>query len=342
MTDIITSVEQITPAWLTAALQRSGALEQGQVTDMAWESKATYTATAAPLRVSYSPDAPTTAPRSLFLKLGRRKPEVDFYRFIWPETKDVPVIRCYDAAFADHLGQSHLLMDDVSTTHAEPPDALPLPRKSCEEIVDILARFHAQWWEHPRLSGDVGSVADDVPGFIFRQAQSGFGHFVDSLGDRLSEKRRRAYERILSAWPLPEWKGRIQDRQAVTLVHGDTHWWNFMFPRQSGPIYLMDWAVWHINIGASDVAYMLGQLCYPEWRARFEQSLVHYYYTRLIEYGVQRYDWAQCWHDYRLMMVFHTLWPIFHHQFAPNGIWYRNLECCISAFEDLECAELLR
>jgi hypothetical protein len=341
MSDVITAIVQVTPEWLTRTLHGMGALPSGHVTAIQTRAHDTNTAVAFPLTVVYSDTAPLSAPKQLFLKLGGRKPEVDFYHFILPQMHNVATIRCYSAAFDDLSGQSHLLMDDVSATHAGPEDALPPPQVICQQMVAILARLHAQWWEQPDLRATLAPVLDDVPGFILGQAQAGFAHFVDTLGDRLSDQRRRWYERILSAWPLPAWKARLDAHTAVTLVHGDSHWWNFMLPRESGPIYVVDWAVWHRNIGVSDLAYTFGQLCYRDWRTHFEERLVRYYHTRLIEYGVREYDWAQCWHDYRLMMVFHTLWPIFHHRWAANDIWWRNLECCLSAFEDLHCEEFL-
>jgi ecdysteroid kinase len=341
MSVVITAVEQVTPEWLTSTLQRAGALPQGRVKAVHRQGKDTYTAKAFPLIVDYSDDSPPSTPKRLFLKLGRRKPEVDFYNFILPQSRHIPTVRCYSAAFANELGQSHVLMDDVSETHYEPPDSLPPHVTSCEQILDILADLHSAWWEHPSLRTDLAPVIDNVPEFISGHARNDFAHFVDSLGDRLSEKRRNYYERILAGWPLPTWKERIDSHRAVTLVHGDSHWWNFLFPRETGSIYLMDWAVWHLNIGVSDLAYMFGQLCFHDWRDRFEQRLVQYYHARLVEHGVKGYDWAQCWQDYRLTMVFHALWPIFHHQWAPNSIWWRNLECCMTAFEDLGCEEFL-
>ena len=341
MSQVITGIEQVTPDWLTDVLRKAGALETGQVVNVETESKATYTATAIPMTVHYSQDAPQTAPTRLFLKLGRRKPEVDFYHFILPETKGVPVIRCYDSAFANHLGVSHVLMDDVSATHAEPPDALPLSQANCERVMEMLACLHAQWWEHPRLAGDLRPILDDVPGFILGQARQAFGSFVDTLGDRISDKRRGWYERIVACLPLPEWHERMETHRQVTLVHGDTHWWNYLLPRESGDLYLTDWAVWHLNIGPSDLAYVFGQVCYRNWRLQYEQKLLRRYHECLQSYGVSGYDWAQCWHDYRLAMVFHAIWPIFHHQFAPTHLWWRNLECCMSAFEDLGCEEFL-
>jgi ecdysteroid kinase len=340
-TSLITDIAQVTPEWLTGVLQRSGDLDGGQVTAIDVTAAATFTATAIPLRVRYSPAAPPNAPTNLFLKLGRRKSEVDFHNLIAPETKGVPLVRCYEAVFANHLGQSHLLMDDISETHAAPPEGLPLPQAKCERLVDILAGLHAQWWEHPRLAGDLRPVLDDVQGFILGQAQNRFGEFVDLLGDRLSDKRRNWYDRILAALPLPEWKERIASNRQVTLAHGDSHFWNFMFPRQQGEIYLMDWAVWHLDVGPSDLTYMITQLCSPERRARIEQPLVRRYHQQLQANGVGGYDWERCWEDYRLSLVFHAIWPIFWFTFGPNYIWWRGLECFMSAFEDLECQEFL-
>lgn len=341
MGTVITQLDQVTPAWLTEKLRVAGVLLQGEVLQIDSTVTATNTATAMPICPIYSADAPESAPYKLFLKLGKRKPEVDFYHHILPNMTGIPVIRCYDAQFDDAGGTSHLLMDDMSETHAEPPDALPPPSADVHNIVDILAKLHAQWWEHPRLTSDLRPVLDDVPGYILAQAREGFPHFVDALGDRLSDKRRTWYERILAGMPLKAWQERVSQHKAVTLVHGDSHWWNFLFPKVAGEILVIDWAVWHLNLPTTDLAYTFGQLCFRDWRERFEKPLLEHYHQRLLEYGVKNYDWAQCWQNYRLMMVFHTLWPIFHHQWAPNSIWWRNMECCLSAFEDLNCEELL-
>lgn len=341
MTAFITSIDEITPEWLTETLRGAGVLTAGRVAGVGARAMDTTTANAFPLQLRYSDDAPPGLPESLFLKIGRRYSEVAFYNRVLPHTHDIPVIQCYAATFANDLGQSNLLMADISATHAEPPDALPLPLATAEQCMDIVARLHAQWWESPRFTGELRDVMDDVPGFILRQAQGGLSHFLDMLGDRLPEKRRRWYERIVAGLPLPEWQERMKTNRGITLVHGDTHWWNFMLPRADGDILLADWAVWHVNLGVSDLAYTFGQVCYRGWREQHEERLVRYYHGRLQGYGVTGYDWEQCWRDYRLAHVFHTLWPIFHHRWAPNALWWRGLECCMAAFEDLGCEEFL-
>jgi thiamine kinase-like enzyme len=343
MADLITDITQVTPEWLTAALRNAGVLDGGRVTAVDAQASATFTATAIPLRVGYSDDAPAQAPANLFLKLGRRKTEVDYYNTIWPLTKAVPTVGCYEAVFDNRLGQSHLLMDDISAAYVEAPAALPPTFAQAERMVDILAALHAQWWEHPRLAGDLRPILDDSPAFVLSQAQEHFSDFVDSLGDRLSDKRRRWFERVIESLPLPAWSERLEGLHGVTLAHGDTHWWNFLLSRSNGEgdILLIDWAVWHLDIGAADIAYMIGPHSYPEWRERFERKLVQRYHNSLITNGVSGYDWARCWQDYRMCMANQMVWPIFHYHFGQPGIWWRNLECITSTFEDLQCEEFI-
>jgi Ecdysteroid kinase-like family len=126
-------------------------------------------------------------------------------------------------------------------------------------------------------------------------------------------------------------------------VHGDTHYWNFLAPRDPAmdKVRIVDWAVWHIGVGPSDLAYMIVLFWFPERRARMEQALVRRYHARLLERGVVGYDWEQCWLDYRAAVIFHLFWPIFWHRGLPASIWWDALEKGMLAFEDLECEELL-
>jgi hypothetical protein len=182
------------------------------------------------------------------------------------------------------------------------------------------------------VSGRRLAPATDVPGFMFAEASQHFAAFVDVLGDRLSDKRRGDYEKILAAFP------RYHPAAPRTLVHGDAHWWNFLYPHDhaANKLYLIDWAVWNVNFGVSDLAYNIALQCYPERRARIERSLVHRYHHRLQANGIQDYDWEQCWEDYRRMVIEHCLWAILwqHWNLSPN-IWWLSLECTLAAFEDL-------
>jgi hypothetical protein len=343
MQEVIRDIGQIDPAWLTRLLQERGALVRGRVSVVRKQVVRTNTATAAHLEVDYSDAAPSSAPRRLFVKLGRRRVEVEFYNRIAPAMPDSPAAHCYDAAYSPETGSSHMLFDDLSATHIAPEGELPPSLEDTERLADALAAFHAYWWQHPRLRTDIAEIAEDVPGYVLGVAREAFPGFVDVLGDRLSTMRCRRYERILAAWPLPAYAARLAAGQAVTLVHGDTHYWNFLAPRDpaAGTVRIVDWAVWHIGVGPFDLAYMIALFWFPERRARMEQGLVRRYHARLLERGVISYDWEQCWLDYRTAVVFHLLWPIFWHRYLPEYIWWNTLEKGMLAFEDLACVELI-
>src|SRR5262249_27267032 len=148
------------------------------------------TASAARLEVAYSDGAPPSAPRQLFVKLGRRRIEVDFYNRIATAMPESPAARCYDAAYSPESGRSHLLFEDLSATPTTPESELPLPLAATQRLVDALAAFHAHWWQHPRLRGDIAEFAEDVPSYVVGVARDAFPGFVDLLGDRLSHERR--------------------------------------------------------------------------------------------------------------------------------------------------------
>jgi thiamine kinase-like enzyme len=328
--------EEITPEWLSAVLGEQGSLLAGKVTGVKQARSTSITAHNATLELGYSDDAEGTLPGKLFFKRNGRIAEAQFYRHVAPLMTDVGLLVCYDAGY-DDTG-SHLLLEYVDTTHFAPPDALPMSVTYCEMVMDLLADLHGQWWRRPELNGNIGAIAEDTPGFLFQQASQHFAQFVDYLGDRLSEKRRRYLERILSAFP------RYRSSSPKTLVHGDAHWWNFLYPhdpRQNG-LYLIDWAVWHVDFGVSDIAYTVALECYPEHRARIEKALVRRYHERLLTHDITDYAWERCWEDYRRAIIDHCLWPIFWQRWElPTTIWWFALECILSAFEDLHCEEFI-
>ena len=56
--ELITSLDQITPAWLTGVLQRVGLLSGAMVAEVSYESGVTSFSITALLRISYIPAIP--------------------------------------------------------------------------------------------------------------------------------------------------------------------------------------------------------------------------------------------------------------------------------------------
>jgi thiamine kinase-like enzyme len=337
----LTQVGDLTPEWLTEVLTQAGALHSGSVTHIAAQGIDTNTATASVLNITYSADAEGDLPGKLFFKIGKRSPEVLFYRHIADRLIDVPLVRCYCAQFANELGQSNLLFDDISATHGDanvPPD---VPDATLRRMVTMMAALHCQWWEHPDLKagGALAPLVDDVTGFISGQARERLPAFMQAVGDTLTEPQRGWITQAVSAWPLPKWQARIDAHHAVTLVHGDFHYWNLAYPHdETGPLYLMDWAVWHINLPAFDLAYLIAINSPISEARRMEQDLLPFYLNQL---GMAGYDMTQLWEDYRIAVIFYTIMLVFWQAMMPDEIWARVLSQVMTSFDALDCVDLL-
>jgi thiamine kinase-like enzyme len=349
----LSSAAGITPAWLTDVLRDHGTLADGRVTEVAVEApRTTLVSSVATVRVAYAPPVPAGVPTRLFLKMTRDglaletfQPvglaEVEFYRTVAPLMAEPPVPRCYDAAFDAASGRFHLLLEDLSETHAVVSDwPLPPTDAQCEGIVETYARFHAAWWDDPRLGHGVGALLD--LGRYTQVLAESVGRFVDFLGERLSRERRARYERMLGA------SARLARRHLtgkhVTLVHNDAHVWNLLYPRSgvTRDVRLIDWDSWRPRIAARDLAYMMAVHWYPDRRRRCEADLLRRYHAALETHGVRGYALDALRDDYRLAVVEHLSLPVF--QWAAklgSWIWWGHLERIMLAFEDLGCEELL-
>ncbi|NLE52456.1 MAG: hypothetical protein GX613_13740, partial [Chloroflexi bacterium] len=153
----ITDFEQVTPEWLTEVLTRNGFIEQGAVASVELDAEKTNTAAVARLRLEWVEGTQASVPRRLFLKLADFRREVDFYRTIVPSMKATPLIlNCYDAEYDANAGAAHLLLEEVSATHRPSAQTLPPSTPRYEMLINALAQFHAAWWDHPRIYGDIG------------------------------------------------------------------------------------------------------------------------------------------------------------------------------------------
>jgi hypothetical protein len=303
--------------------------------------------------VEYTPDASPDAPTRLFLKLSNPalvpgdfdpshlNQEIVFYQTVAPAMKTAFTIPCYHLASNLETGASHILLKDVSETHDV--SLSPACRSQCELAIDALAGLHAYWWDHPRLGKDVGSF----PGLEQRQqelldTQRSTMNFMSALGADLHAAWRANYEHVLSA--LPHLFQRHATGRNLTLVHGDAHLGNFLFPREpeGGGAFILDWQFWHATIAGTDLAFMMATDWEPPTRRLLERRLVERYYAGLLAHGVRNYAWDDCWNDYRLSVILVSIfipvwrWSLFH--------WVPDLPALtnsMTAFEDLHCAELL-
>jgi len=355
MENVVTTSEQVTPEWLTSVLRKNGFLKRGKVINVRDKlTKTLVVSVVSRLEVDYSANASVSAPSKLFLKISRpnlsqaisselNSQEVKFYRTIAPEMNDPPFIRCYDAAYSSEHDRSHLLLDDLSETHFQPESPQPPSKLYCELAMECMARLHAHWWEHPQLGKEIGELFDEskLNAFVGRVEKNVIS-FIDFLGDGLLAKRRKIYDLLLSS-KYKIW-GRLTDATGLTVTHGDAHWWNLLYPHDTDKhrVRLFDWQLWHVDVGARDLAFMIALGGYAERRAATEQNLMRLYYESLIAHGVGNYTWDDCWNDYRWSAVRNLNIPVIQWSEGRSAeLWQGNLERAMLAYEELECSDLL-
>jgi len=300
--------------------------------------------------LTFSDDAPESAPRKLFLKVSRpdspvgsNRQEFDFYTRVAGAMEDPPSVCCYDASCSDATGQYHLLLEDVSDTHFPGRESGLLSDVHYDLVAECLADFHAFWWQHRKLRKEFGepSMAASVDEYVNSMAER-LPRFLEPARDELSAKQQAWFERgIPSLRRL--WKGRIEGK-GTTLIHGDAHFGNFLFPREAAEhrVYMVDWQFWNSNLGANDLAFMMALDWPAECRRTHEERVLERYHARLKQRGVRDYDFDALRHDYRVSVIHNLFTPMW---MCPDGpspdIWKGDLKNILQAFEDLGCEELL-
>jgi hypothetical protein len=342
-----------TAADLTHALRKSGVLDRGSVRDVVLTSdRTTIVSRVMRLRLGYDGPA-ANAPAGLILKSGLAdritplwnggRQEAEFYRSVAPGLAAFVVPRCFGAEWDEDAKAAYLLLEDLTDSHSVPTQwPLPPSRGQCETILSAAARFHAAWWDDPRLGVSVGRwlEADGVD--LYLQAlREKYAQFADRLNDALAPERRDLFERFLDA--VPRLLLRIRSRRNVTVIHGDAHVWNF-FLRRDGrdDVRMFDWDSWRLGIATTDLAYMMAVHWYPGRRRQMERSLLDHYHAVLVEYGVSGYDRRALEDDYRFSVLAQIMTPVWQLSGnIPPVIWWNNLERVLLAVDDLGCRDLL-
>lgn len=329
---------------LSSWLYSSGTLPRGTVTDVCIDLEFETTISRLVfLTATYSAEAPADLPRHLVVKSplvsspASDTSEAQFYRQIASSIGSPPLVHCL-ATIDDGV----IVLEDVRATHDHPPWPLPPSRTHCELALDALARVHAQWWEAPALGHTVGKPHTTES--LTKMVQGIAAHlpaFIDAPGDAFTVEARNIYERVFSS-SLKPWL-RLTDQRALTLIHGDAHTWNFLFPRSGdGTAFLIDWQLWHVDVGARDLAFLMALHWYPSRRRELERPLLRHYHESLLSHGLNDYAFDELWLDYRRCVVRNLTIPIlfWSRGMKPEGWWHR-LECALAAYSDLDCDELL-
>jgi thiamine kinase-like enzyme len=318
------SSEEITPEWLTSALRSGGVVRDATVT--AIERKpigvgAGFLGELARIAVTYDPPQ-GDAPPSLIAKLPTMEPqsravgnlfrfyerEICFYNDIAREV-ELRTPRLY-FSHMDVAGDEYLmLLEDLSLCATMFDEVAGCTRDAAELIVGSLARFHATWWESPRLAQLEWMPYINAP--VHQSAeqsyQQAWAPFLEMMGERLSpamlkigeEMRTHVIDLLDAMEPAPR-----------TIVHGDYRLDNLFLADGGEAIAAIDWQISSKGRGIFDVGYFLSSCIDADQRKATEEGLVRLWHETQLEHGIKGYAWEQAWHDYRLAVLYTWIYTV--------------------------------
>ncbi len=153
-----------------------------------------------------------------------------------------------------------------------------------ERAVDVLARHHAAWFEHPSLPTlDWMPGLDDPSVLTMRDTfPMGWPTFQERYAGELPARTLRWCERLVEI--MPEWiDGHLHD--PATITHGDFRLDNLFFA-DDGSVSVIDWQMSMRAPGQADFVYFCANNLTVEMRRAHEDELLERYVDGLHAGGV--------------------------------------------------------
>ena len=302
---VIITLEQVTTEWLTAVLNRSGALTQGTVEAFDMDTGQGNWSNNARLTLHYAAASQGTLPRYLFLKLVNTDlgdesfgpSEVFYYTRDYVDVVDAPLLRCYDAVYSEDLYRYHLLLEDVSATHITAGSKAPTLDYGLA-LAEGFAALHARWWGAKGLLSAAAPIHDAQHTQRFVHiAEPGAGHIIHHRAADLKPHWPDLIRDCFAHHPTAI-IARTQDANGFTLIHGDANQYNILVPRTgTRPLYFIDrqpfdWSLttW---LGVFDLAYVMVLDRDSNLGRTLEQPVLRHYHQHLKQRGVTDYTWER-------------------------------------------------
>jgi hypothetical protein len=297
----VTGVNDLTPAWCSAAL--AATTGGAQVIDVDVELVGTgQVADTARLRLTYEPagagpdtvvakvPAADETSRSAARVTRTYEIEAGFYRDL-AASLPVRTPHCHHAAHDQETDAYVVVLEDV----APAVQGDQMAGCSVDDIaaaVDELALLHGPRWGDESLES-IGWLArgDNAEGII-ALVQYGAGQFREHYAERLDADTNAVFDRL-----VPRLGDYIVARpRPWTIVHGDYRADNLLFGGER--VVVVDWQTVGLGPGPADLSYLLGASLVPDDRRRHESALVDRYVAGLVAQGVE-VDRDTVWEGYR-------------------------------------------
>jgi hypothetical protein len=300
----------VTPQWLTSVLRHAGVIDAAARVSSFEASSIGTGQVGANVRYALSYDrAGPTGPATVVCKFASRdevsaaagvaaltyQTEVAFYRDL-AHTVDISRPRCHFAEVRPGTADVVLVMEDIAP--AEQGDQIAgctVPQAAL--AVEEAARLHGPRWGDPALEefpwldrGDASAAIAAVLGALWEGFAERYRAALDPVTLEAGPQVAALAPELLASGPSPR-----------TPVHSDYRLDNMLFAAsgEGRPLTVVDWQTVRLGAGPSDVAYFLGSAFEPERRRSCERDLLVRYHRALVEdYGVDDYQFDQCWRDY--------------------------------------------
>jgi hypothetical protein len=300
------SAEEITPAWMTAAL--AGSLPGADVTAVTVLEQ--HSGTTGRIRLALDHESEAAGPPSVFVKLppfdesqrrlvaatdmGRR--EARFYAGPARETP-IRIPAPYYAAAGDEPTEYVMVLEDLQASGCTFASRLePQGEEHAARLIEGLGRLHARFWDDERFDGEWSWIQPAMRGSygakLVASAREQFAGQLPPVFDELCALYVEHHGRITEIW----------DDGEQTLVHGDTHAGNQF--GDAGRVGLYDWAVISRSPGIRDVAIYLGNSCPTDLRRREQERWLRSYHGVLVDAGVDAPAFEVLWDRYRCCVLY--------------------------------------
>jgi len=280
------SFGDITATWVSAALREGGATD-AVVTSVEVEPLGEgvgFLGDLARLRLSHDPQVtaahrpdrliaklPTTDPggRAVGETLNVWPREAAFFADVAPQVPQC-VPTCWYNGAEVYSGRFTLLLDDVGPIPVDQvAGATPA---QAEAALDVLARFHARWWQRQAFAWMPGM---DDPGAEHLQVAmtAALPAFAQRYGSTVPPETVRWLAAFVEG--LGPWRTR-QGAKPLTIVHADYRLDNVLFA-PDGAVKIVDWQTALRGPAALDVAsFVCNSLTVEDRRAHEARLLAHY------------------------------------------------------------------
>lgn len=304
----------IDAAWMTEALEASGAARGATITDLELVGFIGTGQTGRNARFALTWDEPEGRPASVVGKFasadenakasafqtGTYLTEHLFYSEMAP-TLAVRAPHCHVARFDADAPAFVLIMEDLAGSR-QGDQFIGLTTDEAALAIEQAVGLHAPRWGDPTLVDfgthrPKGAEAGMMLGMVYSMMVD---PFLERLGPGLDAD---VIDLVRALGPkVAGWTARSDTPR--TLVHLDFRPDNFMFGAtpDAPPLVIVDWQTATDGNAMNDLAYMIGGSFEPARRADVERDLLADYRSRMQAAGVE-YGADAMWRDYRLSAI---------------------------------------